>query len=76
MKTMKERKIKLETLCEMVEYLEGLIKNTYEWEKSYRGFDTGDIENWSTEDKEKFEELNYKIAVVQSWINQIENTKI
>ena len=73
---MKERKIKLETLCDMVEHLEGLITNSYEWEKIYRGFDNGDIENWSTEDKERFEELNYKIAVVQSFINQIENTKI
>ena len=75
MRTLTERKVKLETYMDIVEELEKLIKDRYQWQIEFC-FDNGvGIENWTDDKKTEYEMLSLAIATVQSFINQIENIK-
>lgn len=76
MKTIEQRKAKLEVMEEALEALERVQKNSYDWERNYMGFNEPDIENWDDGKKEAYERLTYKEAVLQSIINYIENIKV
>lgn len=76
MKTIEQRKAKLEVIEMCLDAIENASENNFKWERNYMGYDDADIENWTDEKKDGYERLCYKEAVLQSIVNYIENIKV
>lgn len=76
MKTIEQRKLKLEVMEEAIEALERIQNNSYNWQREYMGFNDANIDEWDNDKKAEYEKLIYKEAVLQSFINYIENIKV
>ena len=77
MKTIEQRKAKLEVMEDAIEALEKVLENTYEWEMKWKGYDGLSIDEILGEDEKRdYEKILYKMQILKEMMYDIENKKV